>query len=105
MDLVDEEHIALVELGEDADEVGAFRQGRAVGDVDLGANFIGDDVSECGLSKSRRAVQQRVIDRLTALPGGLHRDAELADELFLADVLIEAGGTKRVVLTILVFAF
>ena len=55
-----------LELREDADEVGALRQRRAVGDVDLRADLVGDDVRQRRLAQPRRAVQQHVVDRLLA---------------------------------------
>ena len=66
VDLVDEQDVAAVELGEDADQVRALGQGGAVGDVDLRADLVGDDVGERGLAQARRAVEQRVLDRLLA---------------------------------------
>src|SRR5439155_13762994 len=71
--------------------------GRAVGHVNLSAHFVGDDMSERGFAKAWRAVQQNMIDRLAAALGGAHRDAQLAHQRFLADVLLETLRAQRVV--------
>ena len=92
------------ELREDADEVGALGQGRAAGDVDLRADFVGDDVGEGGLAEARRAVEQDVLDRLLAARGGVDGDLELADQGGLADVLVEALGAEGVVEAVFFFA-
>ncbi len=66
VDLVDEQHVAVVEVGEDRGEVtGAFERGAARDaqrDVELG----GDDPRQRGLAEPRRAGEEEVVDRLPA---------------------------------------
>ena len=78
-------------------EIGGLSDGRAIGDVNLSVHFVGNDVSERGFAKAWRAVQQNMIHRLAASLGRAHRDAQLAHQRFLADVLLEALRAQRVV--------
>ncbi len=53
VDLIDEQQVAETELGEDADQVRAFGEGRAAGDVYLRAHLVGDDVGQGSLAEAR----------------------------------------------------
>ena len=53
VDLVDEEHVALVELGEDGGEVAGPLEGRARGDVQADAHLGGDDAGEASSCRGR----------------------------------------------------
>jgi hypothetical protein len=94
VDLVDEEDVMLLEVRQDGGEVaGAFDRGTG-GDADGDAHLGGDDVSEGGLAKAGRAVEEQVVERFAALLGGVDGDAEVVLELLLADELVEAPGAK-----------
>ena len=95
MDLVDEEHVALVERGEDRREVaGALHRGSArVADVHL--ELAGDDRGEGGLAEAGRAEQQDVVGCLPSLPRRLEQDREVVLDVDLADVLAEAARPER----------
>ena len=57
--------------------------------VDVHAELAGDDVGERRLAQAGRAVEQDVVRRLPALPGGREQDREVVLDLRLADVLRE----------------
>ncbi len=89
MDLVDEEHVALVELREDRREVaGALERGTRR-DVHANPELVCDDPCERGLAEPRRAGEQEVVSGLTAASSGLEDDAEVIFQLALADELVE----------------
>ena len=94
MDLVDEEHVVLLEVREDGGEVAGALDGGAGGDAHGDAHLGGDDVGERGLAEAGRAVEEQVVERLAALLGGVDGDAEVVLELLLADELVEAPGAK-----------
>ena len=48
-----------------------------------------DDVGQRGLAEARRTVQEHVIERLAALPGGGNRDLQILADAVLPDVLVE----------------
>ena len=66
VDLVDEEHVALLERGEDRRDV-ALALERGAGDgADADAELLADDVGEARLAEARRADEQDVVERLAA---------------------------------------
>ncbi len=87
-------HGAVLEVGEDGDQVAGLLDGGAGGGADGRAHFVGDDVGGAGLAESGRAVQKDVVERLGAAPGGFHEHAELALELGLADKLAQQARAQ-----------
>jgi len=94
VDLVDEEHVALVDVGEDRGEVPCPLDGRAAGGVDAHAELTRDDVCERGLAQPGRPVQQHVVGGLAARSRRLQQDREVLLDRDLADVLVEQPGTE-----------
>ena len=87
MDLVDEEHVVLLEVGQDRRQVLGLLQHRARGRAQVDAELVGDDVAERRLAEAGRAEQQHVVHRLAAHPRRADEDLELLARLGLADVL------------------
>ena len=89
VDLVDEQHVAVVEVGEDGGEVtGALERGTA-GDAQPDAHLLGDDARERGLAQARRTGEQDVVGGLAPAAGGAEEDLEVLLEARLADELVE----------------
>ena len=95
MNLVDKQHIALVEVGQQAGEVGGLLDDRAAGDFHVAAHLPGEDAGERGLAEARRATEQDVVERLAALLGRLDRDAEPLLDLELAGEIGEHSRAQR----------
>ena len=55
MDFVNEQHVDLFEIGEQAGEVARFFNGRAAGAPDVCAHGFGEDVGERGFAETGRA--------------------------------------------------
>ena len=89
MDLVDEQHVALVELGEDRRQVARPLERRSRRDVQMHAHLGGDDARQRGLAQPWRPGEQHVVDRLVAAAGRAEHDVEVLLELRLADELGE----------------
>ena len=64
VDLVDEEHVALVELGEDGGQVAGPLERRARGDVQADAHLGGDDAGQRGLAQPGRTGEEQVVGGL-----------------------------------------
>jgi hypothetical protein len=90
VDLVDEQHVALAEVGEDPHEVGAAVQGRSGGGDEHRAHLIGHDGGQRRLAQSRRTGEEHVVQRLTAPARRFYRDTEALHCGALAHVLVEA---------------
>ncbi len=95
MDLVDEEDVALLEVGEQADEVARPLEHRARAGAEVDAHFLREQDRERRLAEAGRAEKQRVVERLLAGARGLDRDLEVLAHLGLADELGEARRPER----------
>jgi hypothetical protein len=102
MDLVDEEHVAVVELREDGRHVAGPLERRTRGGLQVGVELVGDDRRQSGLAQPRGAGEQQVVGRLAPPPRGLEHDVEMGLELGLAHELrqptrAQAGLGRRLV--------
>jgi hypothetical protein len=66
VDLVDEEHVVLLEVGQQRGQVLGLLEHRPAGLAQVHAQLGGDDVAQRGLAQARRAEQQHVVQRLGA---------------------------------------
>ncbi len=97
MHLVDEEHIELLQTGQDGGEVARALDGGAGGNAHGNAHLRGDDVGQRGLAETGWAVEEQVVQRLVALEGGLRGDVQVVLQLLLSDELSQPLRTQRVV--------
>ena len=95
VDLVDEQHVAVLELGEDGRQVAGPLDRRARRGLQVGAELGGDDAGQRGLAQPRRAGEQQVVGRLAAPPRRLEHDPEVGLQLGLAHELGQAAGPER----------
>ena len=95
VDLVDEQHVALFEIGEQRREVAGLGDHRARGGAEIDAELARDDLGERGLAEAGRADQQHVVERLAAALRRLDEDAEIGPRLLLADELGEPLRAQR----------
>ena len=101
VDLVDEQHVAVVEVGEDGGEVtGALERG-AARDAQADVHLGGDDPRQRGLAEARRAREQQVVDGLAAAARGAEQDLEVLLQPRLADELVEPARPERDLLRLL----
>ena len=94
MDLIDEENIPGVQVGQQCRQVAGLFNGRAGGDADACPHLVGDDTGQCGLAKTRRAVKQHMVQRFAAPPGRLNVDGEISFGLLLAGVVPKKLGPQ-----------
>ena len=97
MNLIDEEDLVLLELGEGSDHVAGPLDGGAGGGLDADAELGGDDVGEGGLAESGRAVEEDVVEGLSALPCGDDGYLKIALNGLLSDVVDESTRPQGVV--------
>ena len=83
MDLIDKQHIALVQVGKQTRQIARLVEHRARCHFKLRTHLIGDDTRQRGLTQTRRAVQQHVIERLSAHQRCANKDMEILDNLLL----------------------
>src|ERR1700722_2132442 len=85
MDLVDEKHITLFEIGQKRGEFASLGDHRARSGTKADAEFARDDLRQRGLAETRRADEQHVVKRLAALARGFDKNREVLARLRLAD--------------------
>ena len=95
VNLVDEEHVALVQRSQDGRQIPRPLDRRAAGVADVGAQLAGHDRRQGGLAQTGRAVQQDVIRRVPSLAGGAEQDPEVGLQLALADVFVQGSRPQR----------
>ena len=89
VDLVDEQHVAVLEFGQDRGEVAAALHGRTRRRVDGGIHLGCHDARKGGLAQTGRAREQQVVGGLAPLAGRSQDDLEVALEFVLSDELAE----------------
>ena len=94
MDLVHEEDVPLVEVGEHGHQVPGLFDGGAGGDAHVHAHLVGDDGGQGGLAQARGPVEQHVVQGLVTQLCGIDEDLQIALGLLLADVLGEGTGPE-----------
>ena len=90
MDLIDEEHVVGFERCEESGEVTGLVEDRTGGDLKAYAELVGDNVREGGLTESRRAEEQHVVEGLVAQFGCLDEDLEVRGHFALPCKIGEA---------------
>jgi hypothetical protein len=95
VDLVDEEDVARRERGEQPGEVALLHERRTARHVERDRQVAGEDVGERGLPEPRRSGEEDVVERVAAPLRRLRVHLEVADDLLLADVLVERRRPER----------
>ena len=78
MDLVDEQHVARLEIGEQRREVAGLGDHRPRGRAETDAELARDDLRQRRLAEAGRADEQHVVERLAAALRGRDEDARFA---------------------------
>ena len=66
MDLVDEQHVARLQVGQDRGQIAGPGDHRARGRPKADTQFVRDDLRQRGLAQARRTEEQRVVQGLAA---------------------------------------
>ncbi len=66
VDLVDEQHVARLQVGEDGRKVAGALDHRAGGGAETDAEFTRDDLRQGGLTEAGRAMKKNMIKRFAA---------------------------------------
>ena len=94
MDLVDEQHVAFVELREDRSEVAGALECGTRRDVEVDAELVRHDSGHRRLAQAGRTRKEQVVRGLAPAAGGLEDDAEVVFQLALPDELVERAGPE-----------
>ena len=100
MDLVDEQHIAFFEIGQDRRQVARLGDHRPGRGAEADAEFARHDLRQRRLAEPRRSGKEHMVERFAPCLGGFDKDTEVGAGLLLTDELFERQRTKRRVLLV-----
>ena len=103
MDLVDEQHIPGIEAHQQADDVAGAFQGRSTGDAATHPQFLGQHQGHGGLAQARGAVEQHMVEGLTALAAGRQRKPQHLFQFRLTHVIGQSSRPQTLVATAVAF--
>ncbi len=95
VNLVDEQDVAILEIGEQRGEIARLGDHRAGRGAETDTHFLGDDLRQRGLAQPRRAEEQHMIERIPALAGSVDEHAQVIARRTLADEFVERLGAQR----------
>ena len=95
MDLVDEQDVSFLEIGEDPGEVARLFDLGSRGGVNLGAHRAGDNVGEGGFSEPGRTKEEGVVESLISISRRVDEHPEVRAKLVLADEFAEPPRPER----------
>ena len=82
MDLVDKKDISLLQIGQQRGQISRLFDRRSGGGADLHPHLVGHDAGEGRLAKTRRPVEQQMIQRFPPPARSLEIDPQIALDLF-----------------------
>src|SRR5262249_46779317 len=95
VDLVDEQDVAILEIGEERREVARLGDDRTGRGAEIDPELAGDDLRQRGLAEAGRADEQHGVEGLLARARRLDEHAKIGARLALADELGEALRAQR----------
>ena len=82
------------QVGQDGGQVAGALDDRTGGGLDVDPHLAGHDIGQGGLAQAGRAVEQDMVQRLAPAPGRIDEQAQVALDLFLADVVVQGTRTQ-----------
>ena len=95
VDLIDEQNVAVFEIGQQRGEVAGLGDDRAGGRAKVHSELARNDLRQRGLAKAGRADEQHVVERFLARARRLDEHREVGARLRLADELGEPLRAQR----------
>ena len=95
MDLVHKQDVIFLEIGQQSRQIAGLFDGWAGGDTHIHAHLICDDGSHRRLAKTRRSVEQHVIERLTAQTRRVDTDLQILFRFFLTGIILQQPRAQR----------
>src|SRR6185436_12193702 len=104
VDLIDEQHVALLEIGEERGEIAGPGDDRSRGGAEIDAELARHDLGERGLAEPGRADEQHVVESFLACARRSDEHPEIGACLALADELVESLRAQRRIRRVLLAA-
>ena len=100
MDLVDEQNIARIEIGEDRRQIARLGEDGSRGHAEVHTQLAADDLRERRLAEAWWTVEQGVIHRLAPPPGALYKDGKIGARLLLPHELRQGLRAESTVIVL-----
>mgnify|MGYP006910669197 CR=1 FL=1 len=95
MDLVDEQDVALFQIGEQRRQIAGLGDDGAGRGAEIDAEFARHDLRQRRLAQARRTGEQHMVQRLAAPARGLDEHSQVLPRLRLADELLQPLRPER----------
>ena len=95
MDLIDEQHIAILQIGEERRQIARLGDDRTRGRAEVDAELARHDLRQRGLAEPGRPDEQHMVESFLPGAGGLDEDLEIGARLLLADELGQLLRSQR----------
>ena len=95
VDLVDEEHVALFEIGELRREIARLGDHRAGGRAEIDAELARHDLRQGGLAEPRRPDEEHMVERIAPGLRRIDEDLEVGARGLLAREIVERQRPDR----------
>ena len=95
MNFVNEQDVAIFQIGQQRGQVTRFGDDRAGGGAKTDAHFLCDNLRQCGLAKTRWAKEQHMVQWLPPPLRRLNKHPQIIARGGLPDKFGERFGTKR----------
>src|SRR6266436_796038 len=95
MDLIDEQNIARLQIGQHGGQVAAALDHRAGGGTEPHTHLARDDLREGRLAETWRSREEDMIEGFAPAPRRLDEDAQIVAQLALTDELVEGRRAQR----------
>jgi hypothetical protein len=95
VDLVDEQHVAVLEIGEQGGKVARLCDHRPRRGAEADAKLARDDLGQRRLAEARRAEEEHMVERVAAPLRGIDEDPQILPRRLLADEIVERLRPER----------
>ncbi len=94
MDLVDEQHVAALQTGQESGKIAGFVDHGPGGTFDINAHLFGKNIGQCGFAQSGRTGEQYMFHDVPPPLGRLDKEFQPFTGLLLSHEIAELGGTE-----------
>ena len=101
MDLIHKQDVIFLQVGQQRRQIAGLFDGRAGGNAHIHAHLVCDDGGHRRLAQTRRAVEQHVVERLTAQACCVNADLQVFLRFFLSGVILQQPRAQRTLTGIL----
>ncbi len=95
VDLVHEQNVIFLQVGQQCRQITGLFDRRSGGDAHVHTHLVCDDGSHRRLAKTRRAVEQHVVERLTAQTCRINADLQIFFCFFLTGIILQQPWAQR----------